>query len=284
VLGVSGCAGQRPKYSHLAAAKKLIRDRGKVDASQLCEAIYAQIVANWDWRMQLAGKKPKIAPALWVLRRRNVLNPKKKGAEVPLERAISNLCAIYEKLNSSEDPVNTWYNQIPVAKGLVSNGEKLNAVDLIFRHPRGKFDFVELKAPAKVGTKTHPLYAGMEALKYGLAFHFFVSNLKEIREEGYLKDGDERLLDASEVCLCVLASKSFYEGFELGWLERQLNDSLTRLPHSSQAKLQSITFRFEVLTNGPADRADVSSGLFGFRRTLLSPGDWARLSEMKIHQ
>jgi hypothetical protein len=62
--------------------------------------------------MKLAGKKPKIAPALWVLRRQNLLNPKKKGAEVPLERAISNLCAIYERLNPSEvrsTPVTTRF-------------------------------------------------------------------------------------------------------------------------------------------------------------------------------
>jgi hypothetical protein len=175
----------------------------------------------------------------------------------------------------------TWYNQVPVAKGLVSNAEKHNAVDLIFRRADDKFDFVELKAPSRPSNKSHPLYAAMEVLKYGLAFLFFASHLEEIRQTPWAGRDEELLNDAAEINLCVLGPQSFYEGFDFAWLEEQLNESLRRLPDKPETKLREMSFHYQLLTTGESKVTVFGGSLLGLDRRWVSPPEWNVLHQKK---
>lgn len=126
-----------------------------------------------------------------------------------------------------------WFNQIPAAQGLTSRYDGKIAVDLVCRTGVGKYDFIELKFP-KTDSGETPLEAAMQLLKYGVAYLFAVKNLEALKNANYKPQLDGRalratateLLEASEVNPCVPAPRHFYNGFDFGWLENELNVGL----------------------------------------------------------
>ena len=117
-----------------------------------------------------------------------------------------------------------WWNQMPVASGLVGHrADRTRAVDLACKSRKDPkhYRLIELKVARKAGG---PLFALMEIVRYGLIY--FV--LRKNQKANWLADlsFDAEIFDASQVDLCVLAPGDYYHGYELGWLEKSLNDAL----------------------------------------------------------
>lgn len=82
------------------------------------------------------------------------------------------------------------------------------------------------------------------------------------------------LLEASEVNLCVLAPLHLYNGFDLGWLETELNVGLQAILTDGRnyGTLGKIAFRFEYLKNSPFSVSEGNGFNFDFSRHQLT--DW----------
>lgn len=117
-----------------------------------------------------------------------------------------------------------WWNQMPVASGLVGyRADRTRAIDLACksREDPKHYRLIELKVSRNAGG---PLFALMEIVRYGLIY--FV--LRKNQKANWLADlsFDAEIFDASQVDLCVLAPADYYHGYELGWLEKRLNNAL----------------------------------------------------------
>lgn len=108
--------------------------------------------------------------------------------EVSLERTIVNVCG------------ENWFNQVPVASGLVDSNEdrhaKIDLANVNKKHAK----FIELKWASNT-----PLFATIEILRYALVYIFSVSKRESL---GYR---EKRLLDLESIELQVLAPHSYYQ-------------------------------------------------------------------------
>jgi hypothetical protein len=286
-LSIQDAAGDKPKFTHKFAADRLSKVAKKDVGAALVSKIYSQVHQNW----QAVAKKPTASFRLWVPRVQPSWSLKYKSAEVPLERSTVTIFGAYQRSDDRPDSNLMWFNQIPIAAGLVSSREGRNAIDLVCRTDRGQYDFIELKFPRLDDSSQNPLAAAMEILKNGLAYLFVISNLADIQRENHyqpkfnseeeanwLTASPRELLDATEVNLCVLAPKRFYVGFNLGWLEEELNTGLDSfLREHSQAHLCRMSFRYEYLPNEPFEMTDGNGFRFSFTRTHLLPNQWNSL-------
>ena len=99
----------------------------------------------------------------WRSESQTTLNSKNRSPEVLLERAIAIL--------GERGILEGWFNQVPVASGLVnSSADKRAAIDLV-RHRNDRAEFVELKWESDT-----PAFAAIEILQYGLAYLFSYVN------------------------------------------------------------------------------------------------------------
>jgi hypothetical protein len=286
-LSIQDAAGKKPKFAHKYAADRLSKAGKKDIGAALVSKIYSQIHQNW----QVIAEKPTASPKLWVPRVRTAWSLKHKSAEVPMERSTVTIFGAYQRSDDRPDSNLMWFNQIPIAAGLVSSREGKNAIDLVCRTDRGQYDFIELKFPRLHDFNQNPLAAAMEILKNGLAYLFVISNLADIKRENryqpkfnneeeakWLNASPTELLDATEVNLCVLAPKRFYVGFRLGWLEDELNKGLEIfLRYHRPQNLRRMSFRYEYLPNRPFEITDGNGFKFSFTRTHLLPNQWVSL-------
>ena len=123
----------------------------------------------------------------------------------------------------------SWTNQIPVCSGLMPSGteEGKRAIDLGRRISDDEFEFIELKfKPGKEGITgdSHPLYAALELLEYGLLYVFARSH-KLIKK----KTKNHDLSQARIVHLVVLGPEPWYQGYDFQWLSDSINGSLHEL-------------------------------------------------------
>ena len=144
------------------------------------------------------------------MERQTKLASQNTSPEVVLERAIAIL--------GERGDLKNWYNQIPVASGLIDGkADKRAAVDLI-RIEERNIDLVELKWASDT-----PAFAAFEILLYGLAYLL-------CRDEqvtfGY---EDNELMKCDHVALQVLAPMEFYEPYQLGFLAVGIREGLKRL-------------------------------------------------------
>ncbi len=161
-----------------------------------------QVFLNWSGRIPSQEN--------WRIKRQITLASKNKSPEVVLERAIAIL--------GESGELGNWYNQIPVASGMVDDkADKRAAIDLICIQDRN-VDLVELKW----GSDT-PAFAAFEILQYGLAY-LLCRDKKSIF--GY---EDKKLLQVECVTLQVLAPIKFYASYDLGFLAVGIRDGLERL-------------------------------------------------------
>ncbi len=269
ILGLT--KGKPPMFCHKAASDQLTKHGMKVGA-ELVREIYDQIELNWA-----KSKKPRPAAELWVPRRLSEWSVEWRSAEVPLERSAVALFKFYdvlrERLDNKPNPALTWFNQIPIASGIVSKRESRNAIDLVCRTARGIYDFVELKFPKPGSTSETPLNAAMEILKNGVLYMFTRRHLIDLEAQGYkprLEEDQEltcvdarEILEAKSVTLCVLAPRYFYDAYDLAWLEDELNrgikDHLIKQPVDGL----EIGFRFEYLPDKPFEISPKDG--FGFK-------------------
>ena len=141
-----------------------------------------------------------------------------------LERAITIL--------SKRGLLSDWYNQIPVASGLINDrADRRAAIDLL-RHRENQAAFVELKWASDT-----PVFAAIEILLYGLVFVFSMVHRNQL-------DYRERpLLGVNEVALEVLAPSEFYNGYELSQLRQSLDQAAREF--SSQKTDGALAMGFE---------------------------------------
>lgn len=196
-----------------------------------------RIVASVD------RKKRSISPENWRLERQD--EPSHLRAEVSLEWKII------------ESAPGDWYNQVPVASGLVDHKlHKRCAIDLVRKADEKSFDFIELK----LGSNT-PLFAAIELLQYALVW--LLSGTEDYGPRlGYLIP--PTLLSAERVSLYVLAPPKFYgvkprggshQLVDYSGVERGINQAL------SQRSSRFVSFGFERFGTDSSDPTELSRAL-----------------------
>jgi len=171
-----------------------------------------------NWRH--AGQPVARGQENWRFEKQLNLTPNNPSPEVTLERSIAMLMD------------NSWVNQVPVASGVVGDGDQRRAIDLIHQTKGDHYEFIELKVDARSG---HVLRAAMEILEYGAIYMF---SRKHRERLGY--PGDNRLLNAESVELCVLAPREYYGECDLAWLAQAINQGL----REATAGRYSMSFQF----------------------------------------
>jgi hypothetical protein len=217
----SACSSLNISQSSFARTEHLVAD------------LFAKIEDNWSDRTPSQSN--------WRLRRQTRLNPVNKSPEVLLERAITVL--------GNRGPLDGWYNQIPVASGLIDGkADKRAAVDLV-RMSDGSAELVELKWESDT-----PAFAAFEILRYGLAF-LLCYVMKE--EFGFR---DYPLMTASRVSLRCLAPADYYESCNLADLVAVLDMGIQDLFHkktdgrlSTDLKIMSFPPGFDLPFKTGAD-------------------------------
>lgn len=185
--------------------------------------LYERIAGNWPGRIPSRQN--------WRRERQTYLSPKNKSAEVLLERAIA--------LLGSRGLLEDWFNQVPVASGLIDGkADKRVAVDLVC-HQSDSIDFVELKWKSDT-----PAFAAFEILRYGLVYLF--SHVERERF-GYQEIS---FMNVSDVNLRVLAPFEFYDSLDLHWLGHGLNEGLRVLAAKKTDGALSMGFKFLAFPTG----------------------------------
>lgn len=192
-------------------------DRPPPSMAGMVADLYAQIASNRTAREPSSQN--------WRLERQTAIGAGNASPEVLLERAIA--------IVAERGLLDGWYNQIPVASGLVDDrSDKRAAIDLLRFHGN-EADLIELKW----GGDT-PAFAAFEILGYGLAYLYAVTNKREL---GY---ANKRLLACERVILSVLAPDAYYDGCKLDWLERALDGQLRAFAPGPRQNAVSLQFRF----------------------------------------
>lgn len=169
---------------------------------QIVPLLYEQIEKN------LRSRKP--SDLNWKLRRKTEIADQNKSPEVVLERAIVTLAELGD--------LPGWYNQIPVASGLVDGrSDKRAALDLV-RVDGDTAELIELKWASDT-----PLFALFEVLRYGLALLLSRQNAASF---GYL---GRPLIDATQLRLVVLAPAQYYANCNLAGFAEVVNSGLCNL-------------------------------------------------------
>ena len=151
--------------------------------------IYDKIVANYP------GAPHSKSHSLWLLRRATEIRADNKSPEKMLEKAVAML--------ADRGHMPGWYNQCPVASGIVtSRSDKNSAVDLVAcSESKEEVRFIELKWDSD-----SPQSALQQILMYGLAYLFCRVH------RGELPLHYRSLMDAHHVALEVVAPCRYYEG------------------------------------------------------------------------
>lgn len=239
-LGLTGGEklNQKSTCQRLASAPN-----GPLDFEALISDLYARIEHNWSHRDRQSP------PSLqnWRSEPQTTLDKDNRSPEVLLERAVAIL--------GSRDILPGWFNQVPVASGLVdSHADGRAAIDLVQRQG-DRAEFIELKWNSDT-----PAFAAFEILRYGLVFLFSSVNREAL---GYSEKG---LLDARDVMLRVLARHAYYDEFDLTWLGHGLDGGIRAFA--------------ERMTNG---KLSMGFGFLAFsaefRRPFMEEADVLRLRE-----
>lgn len=183
-----------------------------------------------------------------------------------------------------------WFNQIPVASGLINDVKGSRALDLVCRKASGKYDFIEPKYPRSPAKMETPLSAAIQILKYGLIYLYIIKYPETLtKARGWPHKGElplrteavdaEEFLKAADVDLCVLAPRWFYSRFELEWMETELARGLTQHVEDERVgKLKRMTFRFEYLNDDVLRVTEGNGFTFDFTRRRIGSGRWAALA------
>jgi hypothetical protein len=146
---------------------------------------------------------------------KDFLNPDNESDEVCFERNL----AKHFKNNNLQ---NWWWNQMPVASGLVcSNADRRRAIDLVHWDERtGTYDLIELKIASN-----SPVYALMEIILYGLVYLVVRDNPIYLSEQSKTS----AVFQAKKINLRVLAPRKYFEGYDLRRFEQELNAGFLKI-------------------------------------------------------
>ncbi len=153
--------------------------------------IYDKIVANYP------GSPHTKSNSLWLLRRATDIRADNESPEKMLEKAVAML--------AERGHMPGWYNQCPVASGIVtSRSDKNSAVDLVAcSESKEEVRLIELKWDSD-----NPNLALQQILKYGLAYLFCRVHRRELPLHY------RSLMDARNIALEVVAPSRYYEGVD----------------------------------------------------------------------
>lgn len=169
---------------------------------EIVTMLFEQVVGNWRGRIPSREN--------WRHERRTEIADQNNSPEVVLERAIVTLAELGD--------LPGWYNQIPVASGLVDGrSDKRAALDLA-RVNGDTAELIELKWASDT-----PLFALFEVLRYGLALLLSRQNAASF---GYL---GRPLIDATQLSLVVLAPAQYYANCNLAGFAGVVNSGLCDL-------------------------------------------------------
>ena len=169
---------------------------------EIVPLLFEQIAGNWHGRIPSREN--------WRHERKTAISDENKSPEVVLERAIVTLAELGD--------LPEWYNQIPVASGLVDGrSDKRAALDLA-RVDGDTAELIELKWASDT-----PLFALFEVLRYGLALLLSRQNASTFGYSG------RPLIDAGTLTLVVLAPARYYSGYNLFAFADVVNCGLGRL-------------------------------------------------------
>lgn len=186
-----------------------------------------RLIRNIYEQISQSGATPTNSRENWRLVRQTSISKKNKGKEVLLEKAIAVLC--------EGGVLDGWFNQVPVASGLITNRNRRTAIDLVKILDSNAFEFIELKWNAN-----NPVYAAFEILGYGLIYLYSRCNA-----EAFHYDKDKiKLFTADAVSLHVLAPYPFYSRFELTWLEHGLAHGIAVLADDLTDDALSMDLQF----------------------------------------
>ncbi len=158
-----------------------------INGTECVAELYSLIEAN------CSNPPSSTSEELWKLRRRTNMDPSRRKSEVLLERSVATL--------AEKGHMPGWYNQCPVASGIVSSdSDHRTAVDLVHWSRSDKSArLIELKWMS--GT---PQSAIRQILKYGLAYLFCRVH------KDHLPLNERPLMDARRVALEIVAPIKFY--------------------------------------------------------------------------
>lgn len=197
--------GKAPHYQHDESCLMLSREPvTDFCAKALINDIYEKVKSNLHTDSNRSKENWRWKPNPAKTDESKAVN-RAKRLEVKLERMII-------------ETLKDWVNQVPTASGvMVKRSGNSGSIDLVHRCGGGLYEFIELK----VTTKTNnPLYAAMEILQYGILY---------MLARQAMNAGEEKeLLQAKAIQLKVLAPTTYYERFELDWLESAIKDGLKR--------------------------------------------------------
>ena len=193
------------------------------DFEALISDLYNQIESNRTER--------KPSRENWRLERQTTISHANRSPEVLLERAIAVL--------GGRGILDEWYNQIPVASGLIDgHADKRAAIDLM-RLSDKRVEFVELK-----WNSDNPAFAAFEILRYGLAYLFSYINRTSFGYE------ENSLMKIDQVSLRVLAPQIFYDGCDLTWLGDGLSNGIGEISEKMTGQAITMDFGFLAFSAG----------------------------------
>ena len=210
---------ERKRLAQPLQAEALSAER----ATDLVEALYQQVERNFSGRVRSISEK------LWVCRRETWISDRNRSAETMLEKGVATLAARGRMPN--------WYNQCPVATGVVDpQADRRRCVDLV-RLSHGTARLVELKWGSD-----SPASALFQVLEYGLAYL-----LARVRRREFGLDERAIMQDSvTSVRLEVVAPKAFYRDDGAAWLAGRLDQALAGL--AARQSHGAWTMRLDALT------------------------------------
>lgn len=184
---------------------------------ELIFSLYSRLEANYSGRLPSNEN--------WRISRVTRLSDHNQSPEVLLERAIAML--------SESGFMKDWYNQVPVASGLIDERlDKRAALDLVQLSDKVA-RFIELKWESDT-----PAYAAFEVLRYGLVYLFSRINAQEF---GY---SDKQLMRIDKIELQMVAPTAYFRNYNLGWLERYMNQAVADLACQKTSGRLVMGFQF----------------------------------------
>jgi len=224
-LGLKSCEiGKPPHYKHKTTCRKLSKfPPPTFNATALIEKIYGVVKSNWN-----EGANYKRSTKNWRFEQRRNIGKNNSDPEIKLERAIVS--------THTQHPIN-WANQTPTSSGFVGQwADKHRNIDLIHRCEDGAYEFIELKVESDT-----PLFAAMEILQNAVLYIFSRENERTME---WGSDEQQPLREATVIHLRVLAPFSYYEGYNLHWLEVSICNGLKSFLARRTPKLR-MDFRFD---------------------------------------
>lgn len=217
--------GKPPQYKHKESCKNLKYLNATV-LPVLVGEIYEKIQNNWE------NSKHYKSDENWRLIPQRRISKNNDSPEVRLERDIVNIP------DTIWPEVENWFNQVPVASGLVDRqADGSRRIDLVHKCNDNAYEFIELKVASNT-----PLYAAMEILQYGVLYLFARAHPKA--KESFTNKTD--LLQAKSINLEVLAPPSYYEGYNFAWLEEHIDRGLAEFLSKTSLELE-MKFSFKQL-------------------------------------